>query len=242
MADSRWLTEQGVTRQLAESYKRAGWLDAVGRGAFLRAGDEARWTGGLHALQRHPDCSIHAAGKTALGLLGYGHFLELGDAAPIWLFGLPGERLPAWFAKGPWKDRLRFMPAALFDESLRISSALVEREVDGLALKLSAPELAILEVLYFVPRQQSIEEAALLMEGLATLRPKLVQQLLEACRSVKVKRLFAALADASGHRWFTKLDFTRIELGQGKRQIVPGGRLHPKYLVTLPVEMVPSGS
>jgi hypothetical protein len=80
------------------------------------------------------------------------------------------------------------------------------------------------------------------MEGLATLRPKLVQQLLEACRSVKVKRLFAALAEAGGHRWFAKLDFTRVDLGQGKRQIVPGGRLHPKYLVTLPAEMVPSGS
>ena len=242
MGDSRWLAGQGVTRQLAESYKRTGWLDALGRGAFLRAGDTAQWTGGLYALQRYPDCLIHAAGKTALGLLGYGHFLETGDSAPIWLFGRSGERLPAWFAKGPWQDRLRFMPAALLDDSLSVSTALVQHAAEGLPLRISSAELAILEVLYFVPRMQSVEESALLMEGLATLRPKLLQHLLEACRSVKVKRLFAALAEASGHRWFAKIDFSRVDFGSGKRQVVAGGHLHPKYLITLPSKMISSKS
>ncbi len=37
------------------------------------------------------------------------------------------------------------------------------------------------------------------MEGLTTLRPRLIQSLLEQCRSVKVKRLFTVLAEACNH-------------------------------------------
>lgn len=238
VADSRWLAAHGVTRQLAKTYKQAGWLDALGHGAFLRAGDTARWSGGLHTVQRDSNCSIHPGGKTALSLLGYGHFLEWGEDAPLWVFGRPGERLPAWFVRGPWKDRLRFVAASLFEESAGLSATFVEREVDGLPLRLSSPERAMLEVLYSVPRQQSVEEAALLMEGLPTLRPKLVQSLLESCTSVKVKRLFLALAELSNHAWLSKLDLSRVDLGSGKRQIVSGGRLHPKYRITLPASLV----
>jgi hypothetical protein len=39
------------------------------------------------------------------------------------------------------------------------------------------------------------------MEGLNTLRPDLVQELLEKCSSVKVKRLFMHLAEQFQHPW-----------------------------------------
>lgn len=41
-----------------------------------------------------------------------------------------------------------------------------------------------------------------LMEGLNNLRPNQVQDLLEKCESVKVKRLFLYLAEKAGHEWF----------------------------------------
>jgi hypothetical protein len=191
-------------------------------------------------LQQDPGCSIHAAGKTALEILGYAHFLPADEHAPIWLLGKPGERLPAWFEQGPWAGELRYAATGLFSSQSQTRLGLTEREVDGLIVRLSAAERAILEVLYFVPHLQSFEEARLFMEGLATLRPKLVQQLLETCTFVKVKRLFLALAEASGHGWFSQLDPKRVDLGAGKRQIEPGGRLHPKYKITVPANFFPN--
>jgi hypothetical protein len=238
VATSDWLKKQGVSRQLADTYKRYAWVAPVGHGAYSRAGDTVRWTGALHAVQRDPNSGVHAAGKTALEILGYTHFLSADQEAPFWLLGSPGERLPAWFAHGPWSKALRYAAAGLFAPQPQSRLGLTEREVDGLPMRLSAPERAILEVLYFVPQQQSFEEARLLFEGLNTLRVKLLQSLLEACAFVKVKRLFLALADASGHPWVSQLDPARLDLGVGKRQIVRGGRLHPKYLITLPADFL----
>lgn len=47
----------------------------------------------------------------------------------------------------------------------------------------------MLEMLHLVPLKVGFDEAWLVMGNLVTLRPEVVQGLLEACRSVKVKRL-----------------------------------------------------
>lgn len=91
-----------------------------------------------------------------------------------------------------------------------------------------------MEVLYLVPKEQSFDEALLLMDGLTLLRPRLVQTLLEQCRSIKVKRLFMVLAETCSHSWLKKLDLSKVDLGKGKRMIVKGGRLDSKYGITVP--------
>ena len=233
-----WLRKHGISRQLASRYQDTQWLTPFGRGAFARPGEAVTWMGALHALQRQTECTIHPAGKTALQLQGYAHCLATGDRAPVWLFGRPGERLPAWFSRHAWPGRLHYCTTQLLEAEAE-SCGLTERDVGGFSLRLSAPERAILEVLHFVPKQQSFEEAQLLMEGLTTLRPKLVQKLLQACSSVKVKRLFLVLAEACAHSWVKQLDVAHIPLGAGKRVIVPGGRLHPKYQITVPADALP---
>jgi Transcriptional regulator, AbiEi antitoxin, Type IV TA system len=60
-----------------------------------------------------------------------------------------------------------------------------------LLVQISTPERAILETLYLVPHRQSIEEAWLLMEGLVSLRPRLLQ----VCNPIKMRRLFLYLAE-----------------------------------------------
>jgi Transcriptional regulator, AbiEi antitoxin, Type IV TA system len=92
----------------------------------------------------------------------------------------------------------------------------------------------MLEVLYEVPRRELYEEATLLMEGLTTLRPRLVQTLLEHCTSVKVKRLFMVLAERCNHAWVNKLDLSHVEFGKGKRMLLKGGRFDSKYRITVP--------
>ena len=82
-----------------------------------------------------------------------------------------------------------------------------------------------MEMLSFVPGEQSFSEAFLIMENLSTLRPSLVQSLLENCHSIKVKRLFLCVAEKHKYQWFAKLDVEKVQLGTGKRVIVKSGAL-----------------
>jgi len=92
----------------------------------------------------------------------------------------------------------------------------------------------MMEVLYGVPQVDSYEEARLLMEGLTTLRPRIVRSLLENCASVKVKRLFMLLAENCKHAWVGKVDLAKVDFGKGKRALIKGGRFDPKYKITVP--------
>jgi hypothetical protein len=89
-------------------------------------------------------------------------------------------------------------------------------------------------MLHLVPKRQSFDEAVKIMEGLTTLRPKLVQELLEKCNSVKVKRLLLFITEKNDHLWMGELDLTKINLGAGKRVIVQDGFLDKKYQITVP--------
>jgi hypothetical protein len=74
----------------------------------------------------------------------------------------------------------------------------------------------------------------MLMEGLPNLSPRRLHQLLAACRSVKVKRLFLWFAARHNHAWLKSLDREGIDLGSGKRMIVRGGKLDTRYNITVP--------
>ena len=45
------------------------------------------------------------------------------------------------------------------------------------------------------------------------------------------------MADKSRHRWFTKLDVSRISLGSGNRSFMKGGVKIPKYNIVIPKEL-----
>jgi hypothetical protein len=232
VAAQPWLQSQGVYRQLTRAYLRSGWVERIGRGAYALAGDRVTWTGGLYALQHHLNLPIHAGAKTALELQGYAHFLPIGKGTTVWLFGDSGTKLPAWYRSHSWDVRIRYIATDLFPD--RRSEGLTDKDMESYSIRLSSPERAIMEVLTLVPHETDFEGARLLMEGLTTLRPSLVQELLESCRSVKVKRLFMHLAEKSAHSWVEKLDTTKIDLGKGKRVVVAGGRFDAKYGITVP--------
>lgn len=229
---SPWLESRGVYQQLAHEYEKSGWMRRIGRGAYVRPGDIVEWDGALLAVQEQLGLPIHVAGKTALQLQGYAHFLPLGKGGTLFLFGLPGTRLPAWFRNYDWESRLRYITTNLFDPEKEVG--LTKKEFGRRTIIISTPERAILEVLYLVPGEESFSEAEYLLEGLATLRPRLVQELLEQCRSIKVKRLFMYLVEKANHVWAKRLEPGKINLGSGKRLIVKGGRYDPKYKITVP--------
>ena len=65
---------------------------------------------------------------------------------------------------------LRYTTTKLFADDP--DSGLTKKALATYAVTVSAPEHAIMEVLYLVPVEETFEEATLLMEGLTTLRPR----------------------------------------------------------------------
>ncbi|MGO8672926.1 MAG: type IV toxin-antitoxin system AbiEi family antitoxin domain-containing protein [Capsulimonadaceae bacterium] len=227
-----WLEQMGVSRQLLQHYQKTGWIESIGRGAFQRAGDSVEWLGGLYAIQQQAGLDIHVGARTALGMMGQAHYLEL-NAKVAQLFGPRGVTLPAWFANHGWGirpelSRTDFLPPQL---------GMVDVESKLFTVKASGAARALMEFLYLAHETFDLVEASQIMEGLGTLRPATVQQLLEACHSVKVKRLFVYMAERGGHPWLKHLDLTRVDMGRGKRQLAEGGVYVPKYEITIPREL-----
>ncbi len=95
----------------------------------------------------------------------------------------------------------------------------------------------MLECLYLAPESFDLVECYQIMEGLNNLRPKLVQQLLEACTSIKAKRLFLFMAEKSGRQWLHYLDVSKVNLGSGVRSLAKDGAYVSKYKITVPKEL-----
>jgi hypothetical protein len=227
-----WLFEEGFGYDLLAKYRNSGWLKPIGHGAVARAGDRVDWTGGLYALQIQLKLPIYVGGKSALLLKGLAHFIPKAKGWELTLYAPPKTKLPAWFRNHSWEPKVRLVTSNLFETGL--NAGFSAQDQGAFSIQISSPERAILEFLMLVPQEESFEEAKLLMEGLTTLRPKLVQQLLEACQSVKVKRLFLFLAEECNPPWMKKIDVTRVNLGRGKRVIQIGGVFNMKYGITVP--------
>jgi hypothetical protein len=113
---------------------------------------------------------------------------------------------------------------------------LTDYKRDNYSITISTPERAMLELIYLFPKYAVVEDMDIAMEGMTTLRPGLVQQLLESCQSVKVKRYYMWLAEHHQHDWVKKLDTSRVNFGRGKRLFIKGGRFDNKYQITVPLD------
>lgn len=232
VVQSYWLTENGYSPSLQQRYRKSKWLESIGSGAMIRAGDEVGYEGAIYALQQESGSAVHPGGRTALSLLGKAHYLELA-ANKATVFGNGGEKLPAWFQKHDWGVKVEYYSTSFLPADM----GLTNKEIKSFSIKISGAARALMECLYLAPENQELLECYELMEGLNNLSPSQLQILLEKCQSVKVKRLFLYLAEKAGHEWFKYLDLNKIELGQGKRSIVKNGVYVSKYKITVPKEL-----
>lgn len=232
-----------IYQQLVSYYIQSGWLEPIGRGAFKKAGDVVGWLDALAYLQTAIKKDVHLAGKTALEFSGVQHFSHSNNTS-VWLFGGKGQRLPSWFlcddTEQAWGRKINYLTPLLFHND---KLGLHKQHFDQLScadseISLSSIERAVLELLYLVPKKQSLEEAKYLIEGLVTLRPKLLQNLLEQCCSVKVKRLFVFLADFCHLPVLKHLNISRLILGSGKRVIGEGGHYVAKHQLSIPKSFI----
>ena len=233
-----WLSEQGITRQLAREYRNSKWLTRVGHGAYKQANDKVDWKGAVFALQRHANLQVWPGGQTALSIQGYAHYLPF-NKETVFLFAAPRTRLPAWMKQHDWGVRLRFRPTNLFglEKSNQADEIdLAAAKFGDFSIKISSLERATFELLYLVSDRSSFNNAAEVMEGLAILRPAVMEAYLKVCKSVKVTRLLLFLAEHYQHAWIEKINRDGANLGSGKRQIVKDGFLDKKYQITVPHE------
>ena len=229
---SAWLVDQGYSLDLQKRYKKSQWFESIGTGALIRHSDQVDYLGGIHALQIQQGLSVHPAAKSALAVHGRTHYLELAPKS-VQLFGSRKDKLPLWFKKRDWGVSVECKLTSFLPPDL----GLVDVEHKTFTVKVSSPARAILECLYLTPQSQSLLEVFELMEGFNNLRPAVVQELLEHCKSVKVKRLFLYMADKASHEWFNRIKVTKVDLGSGKRAIVKDGVYIPKYEITVPKEL-----
>lgn len=248
LISSRWLRAHGYSNSLVARYMGSGWLVSPARGVYMRRGGRLQWEGVVSSLQTGEGVPLYVGGRFALSLEGYEHYLRLGDAGTITLYG--PVRPPGWLGKLPLEQRFEFLGRGPFDLSpLLPTKDMPEKTLaeQGLAwhraasgseaLVCATPERAMLELCDGVVDATLVYEVDALMQAMTTLRPQRVGLMLRHCRSIKAKRLFLALAERHRHVWLSHVSLDGVDLGRGKRALVPGGRLHPTYQITLPGDL-----
>jgi len=216
-----------------QKYQRSGWLERIGHGAWKRSGDRIDWQGGVFALQQEEPLRIWPGGATALSLAGYSHYLSFGREA-VELFATASTSLPGWFSKHEWAVSVNFHSTGLFAAMEDPSLQTFQVPYCQFELKISTPERAVLELIHRSADETLFSGVVDVFSGLGTLSPRRLQKLLEACTSIRVKRVFLLLARNAGHAWYRRIDLSRLDIGKGKRQITPGGRLDKEFLITVP--------
>lgn len=227
-----WLFSKGFDRPTIDYYLRTKRLVSVGRGYYRRPGPPLRWQHILYSLNEL-GFDLHVGGYSALENAGLAHYLSAGsvvhlygcDAPPTWSYEAVAESDLVHHRRGGFSCR---KPAG------------IDQRLFGTwdwPLPESTPERAFIEVLLEVTDEQDFRSVDRLFESAVSLRPKVVQNVLEASQSVKANRLFCWYAERHRHTWFDHINMTTIEFGRGKRQIVAQGRLNSSYQITVPADM-----
>ena len=227
-----WLEKLGISRDLQKHYRNSGWLETIDRGAFKRPGENVQWQGALYALQYQTKLNVHVGAITALSMQGFSHYFRLSEEK-LFLFSPRKTNLPTWFLRQDWGNPISHHQSTFLPTGLGI----VEHEEKNFQIQISSSERALFESLYLAPNIIDLVECFHIMEALVNLQPKLVQELLQKCKSIQVKRLFLYLAEKAKHDWFQFVDLSSVDLGSGSRRITSGGVHVSKYQISIPKEL-----
>ena len=228
---SRWLRSQGYSASLLESYRKGGWLESLCPGAMVIPGIRPTCAALLSCYNGQMGTSYRVSADTALALSGSVHFVPLGGRRMM--VSYPGGHLPKCFSLGGYDREFKFFSTKVFQ---RVETW--NYEIDGWPVCASSRELAIMECILLAPDQYSYMDVYYLFEMLGDLRPDVIQELLEHCTSMRVRRVFLYMAKKRSPLWLSQLDVSRISLGAGTYQLCEGGMYIPEYKITLPRELI----
>jgi hypothetical protein len=239
-----WLLGQGVSQHAIDNLLKSKQLELISRGVYKRPYAKLTWQGVVLSLQKMYDFEVVVGGYTAIEMQGYSHYLSLNKERQIHLFSK--KPLPDWIEgliegvnfimhlQSELKSRKHLKNE--FSSVLRDNIISFPWREEMPQLKISNPERAILEVLVDVPDKISFEHAEQILQGMTSLSPNKLNELLLVCDNIRVRRLFLWMAERQNHQWFKKLNLEDIFLGSGNRVLVKGGVLNKKYKITVPQE------
>ena len=250
VADAAWFEQNGYSRSLRNQYVAAGWLEQTVRSVFRRPRGLISWEQVVISLQTLLAYPVSIGGRSALELQGYAHYLPQSKKS-IHLYY--DKKWPSWLHKLPLQEAFithnrqrlwvnienHHQPLSL--DAPPKEGATLSGEMRVLhwgqwhwPMVVSSPERAYLELLDELPQNDTFHTADVMMEGLVNISPRRMQSLLEAIKSIKVKRLFFFFADRHQHQWLARIDRKHIDMGAGKRALIKGGKLDPVYQITVP--------
>lgn len=229
----QWLSNQGLDARQQYAYMKSGWLVRITKGVYKMHGATPTMMAVVSSYNTQLDKHCIVGAFTALQLRGYAHFLPMGKPK-AYLFTDRKNKLPSWIVNSDWDMSVKYMTTSFLGNGLLGVEPMTLEQHE---LLVSSPERSILECLNLPDAASSLLDTYYVMEGLTTLRPKLVQELLESCTSLKVKRLFLYLAEKANHPWCKALNLDRISLGTSRLMISPTGKYINKYHMTIPKEL-----
>ena len=193
--DTEDLAGLGIYPELAYRYVKSGWLERLGRGVFMFAGDQMQLDPCLEFLGRRTP-GLHVGGKTALAWMGLRHNVAFRETICLW--GPRQTKLPPWFTQ---RFPSRYTTRELFSAALPKGFALNPRPESPGGVVVSDPERGLLEMLSEVGVHQGIEEARNIMEMASALRMEVLRPLLDCCRQIKAIRLCVSWSKELGLPW-----------------------------------------
>ncbi|MEJ2756324.1 MAG: type IV toxin-antitoxin system AbiEi family antitoxin domain-containing protein [Gammaproteobacteria bacterium] len=257
VATKKWLSAQGLSTHTLDNAVKTKTLLPLCPGVYSQYSRQLCWKGIIASLQRmhsiydREQPSIHIGGLSALALTTtataakFAPHCWLNSPHPISINLYTEHKLPAWPVKLVHKLALPITITTHRVKLLWPSHIMSNRQFlmldewqHGLPpVYYSCPEKAILEALIEIPNSLHFEQADKLMRQIPPLLPKRLDELLLACHSIKVKRLFFWLCERQNYSWLSEIDVTRYNLGSGKRVIAQHGKLDKFYSITVPSHM-----
>ena len=228
-----WLSSQGLDARGQYAYMKSGWLNRISRGVYKIHGASPKLLAAISSYNTQLGKHCVVGAYTALELRGYSHYLSMGKPK-AYLFTNKNNKLPVWILRGEWDMTVKYMTTSFLGDGLL---GVETMNVEQFDLLVSSPERAFLECLNLPDASSSLLDIYYIMESLTTLRPKLVQTLLESCTSQKVKRLFLYMAEKANHPWFKAIRLENVNLGTSRLMITPTGKYINKYNMTISKEL-----
>ena len=214
-----------------QQYRKSGWFSSLSKGVLYRTGDKLSAYAALSGLKVQQNKNFYVGAHSALELFGFNHYVPMGK--PVLMIGHSKEdKIPKWMRKTDFGYEMRFFTTETFS-----NPQLTAFKKDNFEILTSVPEQAFLECLLLATKQYDYLDLFYIMEQLTTLRPDVVQNLLEKTDNIKIKRLFLYMAEKADHRWFNSLDKSKINLGTGKQKLIENGVYLSEYKITIPKEL-----
>jgi hypothetical protein len=210
------LQARGLSAFRASALARSGWLVHLARGVYMLPGDTLTRDGCLAFLAAQMP-GLHVGSKTALAWRGVRQNIAFREHLSLW--GDTPRRLPEWFTQ---VCPANCQSTQLFDGTLPDGFGLQPLPAGDPRVLVSVPERAMLELLSDVGKAQSLAEARELVEGLSSLREKVLDELLRHTTRIKVVRMAATLASSMKLPWAALASQHSERIGGGARWVAVG--------------------